>query len=151
MKEELSLEEKQKILDEINAPDEESEGNTEISYIAENEALMEQVGKLTPKQLYEQNLAANVRSTMMLGSMVKSLSKKNLQRVMLAVLKLPSEGDSLEFGGTQEQKNLAYQAFIQAQVASNSKTYILSINAAAKAKAEKLKQGENNESTEETP
>ena len=147
---ELTDEQKQKIVDEVNSEDEEEYGNTTISSIADDPDAKEMMDKVNPKNLYENQIASNFRSTYHLGQLLPSLSKKNLIKLLMFVCKLPEKDGYIKFGGTKKDQQTANEAFIQAQVASNSKTYIMSVDAAARSKLEKQKaqteqQGEKNE------
>jgi hypothetical protein len=148
---ELTENEKEKIIKEINElPDEADvgDGNTVIKTLSEDEEYSKKVAEMTPRQIYEQNIASNFRSAMILGQLLPKLSKKNLVRLFLATVKLPEENAKLSFGGTNEDKKLAEAAFIQAQVANNTRTHIVTVNALAKSRYEKEKQASNEEQKE---
>jgi len=149
--ENMSEGDKQKIVDEVNAlPDDAPEGNTVISALADDEAVKAEIDSMSPKEIYEQNVAANFRSCFKLQEILPKLSKKNLIKVLIATVKLPESNAVLKFGGTPEQVKTTEWAFIQSQVAGNSKTYITSIDAAARSKYEKLKKQQAEESAETT-
>jgi hypothetical protein len=135
---ELSDAEKQKIVDQVNEMgDEDISGNTVITSIADHEEFSKQLDSLTPKQMYEQNVASNFRSAMKLDPLLDQMSKKNLKKLLLAIVKLPEPGFSIKFGGTSSKAS--ENAFIHAQVCANTKTYIQSVDAVARARYEKLK------------
>lgn len=139
---ELTEQQKQKIVDEVNElPDEADigDGNTVIKTLADDEDFAKKMAAMTPKQIYEQNVASNFRSTMVLGQLLPKLSKKNLVRLFLATVKLPEENARLSFGGTDQDKKMAEAAFIQAQVANNTRTHIVSVNALARSRYEQEK------------
>jgi hypothetical protein len=144
----LTEQQKKKIIDEVNELGEEDlSGNTVVTSIADHEQFKQQIDALTPKQMYEQNVAANFRSAMKLDPLLEQMSKKNLKKLLLAIVKLPEQGQRLTFGGvTKKQSELA---FIHAQVAANAKTYIQSVDAVARAKYEKLKQSQQEEKKDE--
>ena len=149
--ENMSEGEKNKLIDEVNAlPDDAPEGNTVISALADDAALKAEIDKMSPKEIYEQNVAANFRSCFKLQDILPTLSKKNLIKVLIATVKLPESNAVLKFGGTPDQIKATEWAFIQSQVAGNSKTYITSIDAAARAKYEKLKEKEAAQAVENT-
>lgn len=135
----LSEKDKQKIVDQVNElGDEDISGNTVITSIGDHEEFRKQLDDLTPKQMYEQNVASNIRSAMKLDPLLEQMSKKNLKKLLMAVVKLPEPNFSLNFGGTT--KKISENAFIHAQVCANTKTYIQSVDAVARARYEKLKQ-----------
>jgi hypothetical protein len=151
--EDLTLEKKQQIVDELNSSiDTDADSNLNVSTIADDPEAKAKLDQVSPRQLYESQIAANFRSTYILGQLAQKLSKKNLIKLLMFTCKLPEEEGFINFGGTKEQQKDAENAFIQAQVASNAKTFILSIDAAARSKMEKNKQsaqesqqGESNE------
>ena len=135
---ELTDEQKQNIVDEINASDDEQpEGNLTVSTASEDPEVKGMLDKVSPKDLYEAQISANFRSNYHLGQLLPKLSKKNLMKLLMFTCKLPEKDGTLEFGGTKQQKEMAYEAMMQAQIASNSKTYILSVDAAARARLDR--------------
>lgn len=153
--ENLSEEEKQNVLDEVNQEMDTEEGNTTITSISEMEELRDKIADMNPQELFEHNVTANIRACYTLERLTENLTRKNMKKLLLAVLRLPEENATLKFGGTSEKKKAAEQAFIQAQVAFNSKVHVIACQAAQKSKLaeeEKLKEneetqnkGENNE------
>lgn len=145
--ENLTEAQKRKIVDEVNElGDEDISGNTVVTSIGDHEQFRKQIENLTPKELYEQNVASNFRSAMKLDPLLDQMSKKNLKKLLLAIVKLPEPGFNLSFGGTS--KKASENAFIHAQVCANTKTYIQSVDAVARARYEKLKQIERQQQEE---
>jgi hypothetical protein len=137
--ENLTEAQKRKIVDEVNEMgDEDISGNTVVTSIADHEEFSKRLNELTPKQMYEQNVASNFRSAMKLDPLLEQMSKKNLKKLLMAIVKLPEPGFNISFGGTT--KKISENAFIHAQVCANTKTYIQSVDAVARARYEKLKQ-----------
>lgn len=150
--EQMSDADKKRVIDEVNALPEDADapsGNTVISTLADDEELRKQIESLSPRELYDQNVGSNFRSCFKLQEILPKLSKKNLIKVLIATIKLPEQGAVLKFGGTPEQIKQAEWAFIQSQVAANTKTYITSIDAAAKARYEKLQKQKESEAQSE--
>lgn len=153
----LSNEEKQKILDQVNEEVDSEDGNTTITSISEMEELRDKLDKMTPQELFDHNVTANIRACYTLEQLTANLTRKNMKKLLLALLRLPEENSSLKFGGTVQQKKAAEQSFIQAQVALNSKIHVIACQAAQKSRyaeeqkqkeqedSENKKEGENNE------
>jgi len=133
----LSESEKEKIVDELNSLPEEAGGNTTIVTASQDERLSKIIAEMTPKEIFEQNVAANFRSRQVLSDLLPQLSKKNLIRVFLATLALPETETDLKFGGTSEDIKRTEYSFIQSQVACTSKMYVVSTEAMARAKKQK--------------
>ena len=133
--ENLTEDQKNKLVDEINElPTEELGGNATLKSVSEDEELSKKIAKLTPKELLDQNIAANYRSRSILGDLLPQMSKKNLIKIFLATLALPENNSNLTFGGTRDAIKLCHWAFIQAQVAENSRMYVVSTEALAMAR-----------------
>ena len=140
---ELTAEEKKKIVEEANATPDTPEGNTTVTQIADDEKLMQQIESMTPKELFESNIAASFRSIHALDKMLPQLSKKNLVKLLLATLKLPEDDLYVNFGGQKKDKELALECFMKCQIARNAYAYVVSIRAAAQARLAKRAEEEN--------
>lgn len=148
--EEMTDEQKQKVLEEVNDEVESEEGNTSITSISEMDEISKKMDEMTPEELKEHNVSVNIRACYSVENIVENLSKKNLKKVLMAILRLPEENASLTFGGTEKGKKDAEMAFIQAQVALNSKVHVITRLAAERSKQAKedqknQQQGEDNE------
>jgi len=141
----MSDEEKQKVLDEVNEETEEFQGNTSITTLSEMDDISKRIEEMSPKELFETNVNSNIRACYELDRLADQLSKKNLKKLLLATLKLPEENASLNFGGTT--RKLAEYAFIQSQVALNSKIHITVCGAAERSKREREEQAKQSEET----
>jgi hypothetical protein len=133
----LSDEQKLDLVKQANESKDDIEGNTEIVYPAEDEKLMETIKAMSPKELFDRNVAANIRCCYQLEPILSNMSGRNLKRLLMAVLQLPEEGANLQFGGTREAKQQANYAFALAQQAFNSKIYVTSVKAVTQAKLAK--------------
>ena len=139
----LTEEEKQKIVDDVNNNEEVEfeEGNTStftLDQIGEGESM----GSSAQEQ-YQKAIGANVRALSILDSILsqKKISSKNMRKLVFATLKLPEEGATLKFGGTEEQKQVCEFAYAQMQLAANTRAFIMGVNAMKEArKAEQLKE-----------
>lgn len=153
MKEELkdlSEEQKEKIVDEVNqeAESEEilEEGNTSIFNMDE---IDENAGLGTPQEQYDRAIMTNVRATAILENILNNksqstshkISNNNLKKLIFATLKMPEAGAVLKFGGTSQQQQLCEFAYAQFQLAANTRAFVLGVDAMRRARqVEKLKQ-----------
>lgn len=129
---ELTDEQKEKIVDEVNAEalegESTEEGNTSLFTMDEIDP---STAELTPQQQYEKAVTANSTSLATLDGLFsqKKISQKNMRKLVFATLKLPEEGATLEFGGTEEQKQLCEFAYAHMQIASNTRAFVLGVSA----------------------
>lgn len=139
----LTDEQKEKIVEELNSGEDDSlESNTKMTSIADDPEAKALHDKIDPKKLYENQIAANFKSIYELNQLLPKISKKNLIKLMTFICRLPEKDSYIKFGGTKEQQQFSEMAFIKAQIASNAKTYIMSVDAKARAILEKKKQEE---------
>lgn len=158
----LSEEQKEKIINEVNAEsDSEESGNTSIFTLDEISESVEPSDESAQAQ-YEKAISANAQSLYILEQVLNSkstasISRKNLVKLIFATLKLPEEGATLKFGGTRDQQQMCEFAYAQMQLANNCKAFILGVNAmrqarqVERAKAEAAKSQESQSSEEGAP
>lgn len=156
---ELTPEQREKIVEELNNPSEvEPEGNTSIFTMGSMEELQPFLKELTPLNMFEQSVALNHTSLSNLSHILPQLSKKNLIKLFFATLKLPEEGSTLKFGGTEDDLRNCEMAYANAQLARNALVHVLGTTSiaqarlvkkreqeAAQAEQSEIKEGENNE------
>jgi hypothetical protein len=145
---ELSPELKQKIVDEVNSPDVESEpeSNTQLFTMGSMEELKPFLKDLTPLEMFEKSVAINQTTIANLAQILPKLSKKNIIRLFFATLKLPEQGASLKFGGKQQEQQLCEMAYANSQMARNALVHVLGTTAIAQAKLVKKREQEEAES-----
>lgn len=165
----LTEEEKQKIVDEINSEperdSEESSSEEGTTSIFTMDDIDEKAGEGTAQAQYERSVTANHTSLATLHNILHTkdksyqISRKNLIKLIFATLKLPEEGATLKFGGTEQQKQVCEYAYAQMQLAANTRAFILGVDAMrqarrdqkakAEAAAKESEQGESKESKDE--
>lgn len=160
----LTEEQKEKIVDEVNSQSEESnvdeKGNTSIFTMND---ITEGPSDGSAQAQYEKSISMNAQSLYVLHNILNNgsnsnmhISRKNLIKLLFATLKLPEEGAVLKFGGTEEQQTVCEFAYAQMQMAANCRAFVLGVNAMREARriekakaqeSEKLKEdkGEINE------
>lgn len=153
----LSQEEKEELVDKVNEELEsgegEDEGNTSIFTMND---ISEEAGQGSAQAQYEKSITANAQSIYALDQLLNSkgsvkISRKNLVKLLIATLKLPEEGATLKFGGTKDQQQMCEFAFAQAQLAANTRAFVLGVSAmrqqrrAMKEQEEAEKQKDNKE------
>lgn len=135
MKEELSEELKQKIVDEVNSDSEpEDESNTSIFTMGSLEELKPFLKELTPLEMFDKSVAINQTTLANLADLLPRLSKKNVIRLFFATMKLPEKGANLKFGGGPQEKQLCEMAYANSQMARNALVHVLGTTAIAQAK-----------------
>jgi hypothetical protein len=143
MKEELSEELKQKIVDEVNSDSEpEQSGNTSLFNMGSLEELKPFLEALTPMEMFDKSVAINQTTIANLADILPRLSKKNLIRLFFATMKLPEKGATLQFGGSQDDKKWCEIAYANSQMARNALVHVLGTTAIAQAKLVKKKEQE---------
>lgn len=150
----LSMEEKQKLLDQALESEDKEEGNTSLFNLANMDELKPLLEELTPMAMFERSVALNFTTTANLQDLLPRLSKKNLIKLFFATLKLPEGNASLSFGGSANDKKLCEMSYAQAQLARNAMVHVLGTTAIAqarlyKAKLEKEKQEKEQEAIDE--
>lgn len=135
MKEELSEELKQKIVDEVNSGSEPEEpGNTSLFTMGSLEELKPFLKELTPLEMFDKSVAINQTTLANLADLLPKLSKKNVIRLFFATMKLPEKGANLKFGGGPQEKQLCEMAYANSQMARNALVHVLGTTAIAQAK-----------------
>ena len=147
MKEELSDEIKQKIVDEINSDQDEpeSKSNTSLFTMGSLEELKPFLEALTPLEMFDKSVALNQTTLANLSDILPRLSKKNLIKLFFATLKLPESNAVLNFGGTQADLRWCEYAYANAQMTRNALVHVLGTTSIAQArlvKSRELKEAE---------
>jgi len=147
---ELSSETKQKIVDEVNSPDEDlPEGNLSIFTMANMAELEPFLKELTPLEMFDKSVAINQTTIANMAEILPRLSKKNIIRLFFATLKLPEKDASLKFGGSQQDQNLCAMAYANSQMARNALVHVLGTTAIAQARLLKKRESEAKASEEQ--
>lgn len=156
--EELTNEEKQKIVDEINEDlknEEEFPNEPGTTSIFTLDDIDNQAGEGSAQAQYDKAVSANATSLAILHNILNTkdksmeISRKNLVKLIFATLKLPEEGAFLKFGGTAQQKQICEYAYAQMQLACNTRAFVLGVSAmreqrrAMKVAQEEAEQKEN--------
>lgn len=140
---ELTQEQKQKIVDEINnEPEEESESNVSLFTMASLDELKPFLAELTPMEMFEKSVALNQTSNANLAQILPRLSKKNIIKLFFATMKLPEKDAVLKFGGSQQDQRLCEMAYANSQMARNCLVHVLGTTAIAQAKLVKAREKE---------
>lgn len=146
---ELSQEQKEKIIEELNSEQEvEESGNTKLFTMANLEELKPFLKELTPMEMFDKSIALNQTTIANLSDILPRLSKKNLIRLFFATIKLPEQGATLKFGGKKEEQQMCELAYANAQMARNALIHVLGTTAIAQAKLMKKKEQESAENAE---
>jgi hypothetical protein len=140
---ELSQEQKEKIVDEINnSPEEEESGNTSLFTMGSMEELKPFLKDLTPQEMFDKSVAINQTTLANLADILPKLSKKNIMRLFFATLKLPEKGANLKFGGGPQEKQLCEMAYANSQMARNAMIHVLGTTSIAQARLVKRREEE---------
>lgn len=144
---ELTQEQKQKIVDEVNSDqaEPESESNTSLFTMASLDELKPFLAELTPMEMFEKSVAINQISISRLEPILRGMSKRNIIKAFIATLKLPEKDAVLKFGGKQQDQQNSEVAFYQAQMARNALVHVLGTTAIAQAKLVKKRELEEAE------
>lgn len=146
---ELSQEQKEKIVDEVNSgSDEPIESNTSLFTMGSMEELKPFLKDLTPLEMFEKSVALNQTSMANLDQILPRMSKKNIIKLLIATLKLPEKEAYLKFGGSQNDQKLAELAFANSQLARNALVHVLGTTSIAQAKLVKKRELEAKQSEE---
>jgi hypothetical protein len=141
MKEQLSDELKQKIVDEVNSDIEpEQPGNTSLFTMGSLEELKPFLKELTPLEMFDKSVAINQTTIANLADILPKLSKKNIIKLFFATLKLPEQGASLKFGGKQQDQQMCEVAYANSQMARNALVHVLGTSAIAQARLVKSRE-----------
>ena len=153
---ELTEEQKQKIVDEVNAETEEpkSEGNTSLFTLDD---ISEEAGQGSAQAQYQKSVAVNAQVLYSLHQILNSksgigghkISRANLVKLVIATLKLPEEGAHLKFNGSPEQQQMCEFAFGQMQLAANTRAFVMGVDAMRQQRRAMKEQEEANKETQE--
>lgn len=152
----LTDEQKQKIVDEVNAEPESQEGDDGNTSIFTMNDIDEKAGEGSAQEQYEKSVTANAQAIYTLEQMFNmkgtKISNRNLKKLIFATLKLPEEGAVLKFGGTKQQQQMCEMAYAYMQLAANSRAFILGVNAMRQARRDRKAAEEeaDNQSKEES-
>ena len=92
--------------------------------------------------MFDKSVAINQTTLANLSQILPKLSKKNLIKLFFATLKLPEQGASLKFGGTQDDKQMCEYAYVNSQMARNALIHVLGTTAIAQARLVKQRESE---------
>lgn len=154
MKEELSQELKQKIVDEVNQTEEISDGEGNAKVITAKEAGLFEEASLRGdiKGQIARFTAINVSSRAKADALFDGakLSARNIKKAILAATAIPDGDADIKFGGTPQQQEAAKALFYYLQTAITTRGIALErsikLEQMEKAKAaEQQEQGERNE------
>lgn len=134
----LSPEEKEELVEKINQDVEENgveeESNVVATAIADYPEVTEKLSRMTPEEIRKQQDAMLKHARYQLDEVLGDLSKKNLKRLVMALLAVYEGNPNLDFGGTEKDKEKAHMVYAIAQQALSAKIYLETTNAVERAK-----------------
>lgn len=151
MKQELTQEIKEKIVNELNQPEQESapEGNAQIITAKEAGLFEDATGRGDVRGQIAKFTAINVSARAKLDALLDGakLSNRNLKKIILAATAIPDGDAEIKFGGTPQQQENAKAAFYYLQTAVTTRGIALEraikLEQTEKAQAAKQQESKN--------
>lgn len=157
MKQELTQELKEKIVEELNQPEQapESEGNAQVITAKEAGLFEDASARGDVRGQIARFTAINVSARAKLDALLDGakLSNRNLKKVILAATAIPDGDADIKFGGTPQQQEAAKAAFYYLQTAITTRGIALEraikLEQMEKAKAAEQQKAEQEEKKDE--